>query len=67
MLEAVNEEQVHAVEDFFGRASPVVACPAANDRVEGIDESGLGATPVLANDVLDLFEVASLRFPAGFR
>jgi hypothetical protein len=31
-----------------------------------LDECGLGATPVLANDVIDLLDVTSLRFPAGF-
>ena len=66
LLEFVNEEQIHAGKDFLRCACPVVACPAANEGIEVFDECGLGAAPVLANDLLAPFEVAFLRFPAGF-
>ena len=65
LLETVDEVQVHAGKDFLRRTDSVVVCPTANDRIEGLDERGLGATSILASDVFDLLGVAFLRFPAG--
>ena len=46
LLETVDEVQVHVGKDFLRRTGSVVVCPAANDRIEGLDESGLGTTSV---------------------
>ena len=49
--------QVHAVEDFLRRARPVVACPAADDRVEVFNECGLWTAPVLADHSIRFEEI----------